>query len=173
MLYALGDQRPEVNSECWIAPNASVIGSVILEQDVGIWWGAVLRGDNDIIRVGAGSNVQDGAVLHTDPGIELTIASGVTVGHQVMLHGCRIGENSLIGIKAVILNHAVIGKNCLIGANSLVTEGKVIPDGSLVVGSPAKVVRALTDEEIARLKQSAAHYVEKMRRYRATLAQLP
>lgn len=173
MLYALGDTKPQVQTDCWIAPNATVIGSVILEPEVGIWWNAVLRGDNDVIRIGARSNVQDGAVLHTDPGIALSVGAGVTVGHQVMLHGCSIGENSLIGIKAVILNHAVIGKNCLIGANSLVTEGKVIADGSLVVGSPAKVVRALTEAEIARLAQSATHYVEKLRRYRATLAKLP
>ena len=143
----------------------AVIGTVILENNVSVWFSAVLRGDNEPIHIGANSNIQDGAVLHTDLGIPLTVAANVSVGHQAMLHGCTVGEGSLIGIKAVILNHSVIGKNCLIGANALITEGKVIPDNSLVIGSPGKVVRTLTDSEIAALLANAAHYVEFVARY--------
>ena len=166
MLYRLNERIPELRGERhFIAGNASVIGAVILENNVSVWFNAVLRGDNEPIHIGANSNIQDGAVLHTDPGAPLTVAANVTVGHQATLHGCTIGEGSLIGIKAVILNHSVIGKNCLIGANTLITEGKVIPDNSLVVGSPGKVLRILTDTEIAALQANAAHYVELMARY--------
>jgi carbonic anhydrase/acetyltransferase-like protein (isoleucine patch superfamily) len=166
MLYRLNERIPELRGKHhFIADSASVIGTVILENNVSIWFGAVLRGDNEPIHIGENSNIQDGSVLHTDVGIPLTVASNVTVGHQVMLHGCTIGEGSLIGIKAVILNHSVIGKNCLIGANTLITEGKVIPDNSLVIGAPGKVVRTLTETEIAAMHANTAHYVELMARY--------
>lgn len=166
MLYQLGDRHPVLRGTAhFIADTASVIGSVILEDRVSIWFNAVLRGDNEPIHIGANSNIQDGAVLHTDPGVPLTVAENVTVGHQAMLHGCNIGSGSLIGIKAVILNRSSIGKNCLIGANSLITEGKVIPDNSLVVGSPGKVVRTLTDAEIAAMHANTAHYVALSTRY--------
>jgi carbonic anhydrase/acetyltransferase-like protein (isoleucine patch superfamily) len=163
--YVLGERRVECRGEYYIAPNATVIGSVVLENEVSVWFNAVLRGDNDLIRVGARSNIQDGAVLHTDPGIELSVGRECTIGHMAMLHGCTVGDGSLIGIKSVILNRARIGRNCLVGANSLITEGKEIPDRSLVVGSPAKVMRQLTDEEVAFLLWNAEHYVEKLRRY--------
>ena len=166
MLYKLGNRIPELHGQRhFIAPNASVIGTVILQDNVSIWFNAVLRGDNEPIRIGANSNIQDGAVLHTDPGIPLTVGDNVTVGHLVMLHGCTIGDGSLIGIKSVILNQAVIGRNCLIAANTLVTEGKVIPDNSLVMGSPGKVVRMLTPEEQARLLRSAEGYRRNALRY--------
>lgn len=166
MLYRLDERVPELRGKRhFIAGNASVIGSVILENNVSVWFNAVLRGDNEPIRIGANSNIQDGAILHTDPGAPLTVAANVTVGHQATLHGCSIGEGSLIGIKAVILNHSIIGRNCLIGANTLITEGRVIPDNSLVMGSPGKVVRTLTEAEITALHASAAHYVELMARY--------
>lgn len=161
-LHRLGIRIPELRGDThFVAPSADVIGSVILENNVSIWFGAVLRGDNEPIHIGANSNIQDGSVLHTDMGSPLTIGANVTVGHQAMLHGCDIGDGSLIGIKAVVLNHAVIGRNCLIGANSLITEGKVIPDNSLVIGSPGKVVRTLSEEEIAAMHANAANYVEK------------
>jgi len=166
MLYRLGDRIPELRGRRhFIADNAAVIGSVILENNVSVWFNAVLRGDIEPIRIGSNSNIQDGAVLHTDSGIPLTVAANVTVGHQAMLHGCTIGEGSLVGIKAVILNHAVVGRNCLIGANTLITENKVIPDNSLVIGSPGKVVRTLTEAEIAALHANTAHYIELMARY--------
>jgi carbonic anhydrase/acetyltransferase-like protein (isoleucine patch superfamily) len=166
MLYALEHRSPELRgSRHFIAPSASVIGAVILEDSVSVWFNAVLRGDDATIRIGANSNVQDGAVLHADPGVPLTVGSNVTVGHLAMLHGCSVGDGSLIGINSVILNHAVIGKNCLIGANTLVTEGKIIPDNSLVVGSPGKVLRTLSAEEIAAMHENTAHYVENLGRY--------
>lgn len=167
MIYSL-DERALVlrGAEHFIADSASVIGSVILEDLVSIWFGAVLRGDNDIIHIHAGSNIQDGAVLHTDPGIPLTVGRGVTVGHLAMLHGCAIGDNSLVGIKSVVLNHARVGNNCVIGANALVTEGKQIPDNSLVVGSPGRVVKQLSDEQVEQLRGAAQSYVDKLRRYR-------
>lgn len=169
-IYTLGDRRPEFRGPHWfVADSATVIGSVVLENDASVWWNAVVRGDNDVITIGAGSNVQDGSVLHTDAGIELTIGAGVTVGHLAMLHGCTIGDGSLIGIKSVVLNGAIIGKNCLIGANTLIPEGKTIPDGSLVMGSPGKIVRPLTDVQIALLRYSAAHYVENFKRYQSGL----
>jgi carbonic anhydrase/acetyltransferase-like protein (isoleucine patch superfamily) len=173
MLYAIGKFLPELRgTQHFIAPNASVIGSVILENNVSIWFNAVLRGDNEPIHIGANSNVQDGAVLHTDPGAPLTVGSNVTVGHKAVLHGCTVKDGSLIGINCVILNHAVIGKNCLIGANALVTEGKIIPDNSLVVGSPGKVLRSLSAEEIAAMHANSARYVENLRHY-ATALKVP
>ncbi len=167
MIYTLEKRRVELHgSEHYIAPNATVIGSVVLEDRTSIWFNAVLRADNEPIMIDEGSNIQDGCVLHVDPGCPLRIGKGVTVGHMVMLHGCSIGDNSLIGIKSVILNNAKIGKNCLIGSNTLITENKVIPDNSLVMGSPGRVVRELSADEIQGLKQSALHYVENLRRYR-------
>ena len=170
MIFMLEGRRVELRGEeHYVAPNAMLIGSVVLEDRASVWFNAVLRGDNEPIMVGEGSNIQDACVLHTDPGCPLTLGKGVTIGHMVMLHGCTIGENSLIGIKSVILNHVKIGKNCLIGANTLLPEGKEIPDGSLVMGSPGRVIRQLTDEQIETLKHSAEHYVENMRRYRREL----
>lgn len=166
MIYRLGERTPELRGEHhFVADNATVIGSVILEENVSIWFNAVVRGDIETIHIGANSNVQDGAVLHTDPGTPLNIAENVTIGHQAMLHGCSVGEGSLIGIKAVVLNHAVIGKNCLIGAHSLIPERKAIPDNSLVMGAPGKVVRELDAESIAQLKAAAASYVRNWQRY--------
>ncbi len=159
MIYQLGAYRPQLAADCYVDESARVIGRVLLGQGASVWCHAVLRGDNEPILVGEESNIQDGVVLHTDPGKPLTIGRHVSVGHMAMLHGCTIGDGSLIGIKAVILNDAVIGKNCLIGANSLVTEGKVIPDGSLVMGSPGKVIRALRADEIAALRANADSYV--------------
>ncbi len=168
-IYTLGDRQPVLGHEAWVAPNATVIGDVRLGDQASIWWNAVIRGDNDTITIGAGSNIQDGSVLHADDGVPLTIGANVTVGHLVMLHGCTVGEQSLIGIKSVILNKAQIGRHCIIGANSLIPEGKVIPERSLVMGSPGKVVRQLTDEEVARLLLAAQGYVDNARRYRAQL----
>ena len=144
MLYALGDKTPELKGDCWVADSATVLGSVVLENEASVWFNAVLRGDNDVITIGEGSNIQDGSVLHTDPGMPLTIGRGVTVGHKVMLHGCTIGDNSLIGINAVVLNGAKIGKNCLIGANALIPEGKEIPMGLWLWGRPERSCVSLT-----------------------------
>lgn len=171
-VYALGDRTPQLAESSWIAPSANVIGSVVLGANSSVWWNSVLRGDIEDIVIGAGSNIQDGSVLHADPGIPLALGDHVTVGHMVMLHGCTIGEGSLIGIKSVIMNRAVIGKECLIGANTLIPEGKVIPDRSLVVGSPGRILRTLSDEEVARLRSTAAHYVENAQRYRDSLIPL-
>jgi carbonic anhydrase/acetyltransferase-like protein (isoleucine patch superfamily) len=167
-LFRLGDKTPQLppQNRFYIAPGAVVLGDVRLGEDVSIWFNATLRGDNDPIIIGARSNIQDGSVLHTDAGVPLTIGEDVTVGHKVTLHGCTIGDGSLIGIGSVILNRAVIGKN---GAGALVTEGKVFPDGVLIVGSPARVVRELTPEQIGALKMSAAHYVQNANRYRQDL----
>lgn len=159
-VFALDDRVPVVGERTWVAENATVVGAVTIGSDCSIWFGAVLRGDNDPITIGNGTNVQDGAILHTDEGIPLTVADHVSIGHQAMLHGCTVGEGSLIGINAVVLNRAVIGKNCLIGANTLIPEGKVIPDRSLVVGTPGRIIRELTDEEIARNLRNSRHYVE-------------
>jgi carbonic anhydrase/acetyltransferase-like protein (isoleucine patch superfamily) len=172
-IYELGERRPKLDPDCWIADNAVVIGSVTIDRGASLWFNTVARGDNDLITVGEGSNVQDASVLHTDAGIPLAIGRDVTVGHMAMLHGCSVGEGSLIGIKAVVLNRAIIGAHCLIGANTLIPEGKVIPDRSLVIGSPGKVVRQLTDEEVARLLASARHYVDNWRRYRTGLKRVP
>ncbi len=165
-LLPLGDDRPVFPpGDSWIAPSATLIGRVRLAHEASVWFNAVLRGDNEWISIGERSNVQDGCVLHTDMGSPLDIGWDCTIGHMAMLHGCTIGPNSLIGIGAVILNNARIGANCLIGAKALITENKVIPDNSLVMGAPGKVVRTLTDAEIASLKSSAAHYVANWRRY--------
>lgn len=165
--YTLGDKSPQfpVRDEYWIAPNAVVVGDVILKPGASVWFGAVLRGDNDPITVGENSNIQDGSMLHTDVGEPVTIGRGVTVGHMAMLHGCEIGDNTLIGIGAVVLGRAKIGRNCLIGAGTLITEGKVIPDGSLVMGRPGRIVRELDLAQIAALTASAEHYVQNWRRY--------
>ena len=171
-LYALGQRSPEIAPDAWIAPGCHVIGDVIVAQGASIWFGSTLRGDNERITVGAGSNIQENAVLHTDMGYPLVIAAGCTIGHKAMLHGCTIGENSLIGMGATVLNGAVIGKNCLIGAGALITEGKVIPDGSLVVGSPGKVVRTLDQAAINGLRLSAQHYQENAARFRRDLKPL-
>lgn len=168
MLHPLGSARVEMRGRNhFVAHNATVLGNVILEDEASVWFNCVIRGDNEPIVIGARSNIQDGSVLHTDAGVPLVLEPEVSVGHMVMLHGCRIGEGSLIGIKAVVLNHAVIGRECLIGACTLIPERKVIPDRSLVMGIPGKVVRSLTDEEVARLRWTAAHYVDNARRYRA------
>ncbi|MCW5620420.1 MAG: gamma carbonic anhydrase family protein [Burkholderiales bacterium] len=169
--YLLGERRVECRGKHYIAPNATLIGSVVLEDQASVWFNAVIRADNDLIIIGEGSNVQDGSVLHTDNGVRLTIGRGSTIGHMVVLHGCTIGDNTLIGIKSVILNHARIGSNCIIGANSLITEGKEIPDNSLVMGAPGKVIRQLTSEEIERVRMNAVHYVEKIEVYRQGMAQ--
>ena len=153
-------------TEAWVAPNASIIGKVKLEKNSSIWFNAVLRGDIELITIGENSNIQDGSVLHTDPGYPLTVGQGVTVGHIVMLHGCQIADDTLIGIGSIILNNAKIGKNCIIGANSLITENKIIPDNSLVVGSPGRVLRKVTDEEIKLIHENAKHYVEGSKKYK-------
>ncbi len=172
MIYSLEDRRVELLGDThYVADNATVIGSVVLHDRVSVWFNAVLRGDNDPIVVGEGSNVQDGAVLHTDPGFPLTVGRGVTVGHKVILHGCTIGDNTLVGMNAVVLNGASIGRNCLIGANALVTAGKQIADNSLVVGSPARVIRTLDEQALAENERAAASYVDKIRRYRTLRAQ--
>ena len=166
MIYELNGKKPECHGDHWIADSAAVIGNVILGDQVSIWFNAVLRGDNDPITVGRASNIQDSSVLHTDIGSPLTIEEGVTVGHKVMLHGCFIGKNSLIGINSVVLNGARVGKNCLVGANSLIPEGKDIPDGSLVMGSPAKVIRQLDERAIEGLRISAQNYIANYKRFR-------
>jgi carbonic anhydrase/acetyltransferase-like protein (isoleucine patch superfamily) len=174
MLFTLQSRQVQLRgAHHFVAANATVIGSVVLEDEASVWFNTVIRGDNDLITVGARSNVQDGSVLHTDAGIPLTLGAEVSIGHQVMLHGCTIGDGSLIGIKALILNHAVIGRECLIGANTLITEGKTIPDRSLVLGSPGKVVRTLSGDEVAQLRGIAADYVENARRYLRDLAPDP
>lgn len=170
MKFRLGDACVETHPSSWIAPTASVIGHVRLQADASVWFGAVLRGDNELIDIGEGSNVQDGSVLHTDPGSPLTLGKGVTIGHKVILHGCQIGDYSLIGMNAVILNNVKIGRHCLIGAGTLIPEGREIPDGSLVMGVPGKVVRQLTEEQIEHLRRNAAHYVDNARRYAGELA---
>jgi carbonic anhydrase/acetyltransferase-like protein (isoleucine patch superfamily) len=171
-IYQLGDRVPDIDPTAFVYESATVIGTVRLGAAVSVWPGATLRGDTEPVVVGAGSNVQEACVLHTDPGCPLTVAANVTVGHQAVLHGCTIGEGSLIGIQAVVLNRAVIGKNCLIGAGALVTEGKVIPDNSLVLGSPAKVVRELGAEDIARMHANSAHYAERGQRYKRELKRI-
>jgi len=165
MKYSLAERKIVTRGDHWIAPNATVIGSVVLENNASIWFNVVVRGDNDVITIGENSQVQDGSVLHADPGFPLTLGKNVSIGHMVMLHGCTIGDGSLIGIKSVIMNGAVIGRNCLIGANTLIAEGKSIPEGSLVLGSPGKVVRQLSPEEIARINATADHYVQNFKRY--------
>ncbi|RQB42239.1 gamma carbonic anhydrase family protein [Pseudomonas aeruginosa] len=173
MKYRLGDARVEAHPDSWIAPSAAVIGKVRLGAGASVWFGAVLRGDNELIHIGEHSNVQDGSVMHTDMGYPLTLGKGVTVGHNAMLHGCSVGDYSLVGINAVILNGAKIGKYCIIGANALIPEGKEIPDGSLVMGSPGKVVRELSEPQKKMLEASAAHYVHNARRYACDLVEDP
>jgi carbonic anhydrase/acetyltransferase-like protein (isoleucine patch superfamily) len=170
MLASLGDRRIEFRGEEWfIAHNATVIGSVVIENQVNIWFNAVIRGDNDLISIGERVNVQDGAILHTDPGIKLVIERSVSVGHKAMLHGCTVGTGSLIGINSVIMNHAVIGKQSIVGSNTLIPEGKTFPDRVLILGAPGKVVRELRADEIARIERTAEGYVQRARRYKAEL----
>jgi len=170
MIYSLGERKVEINAlDYFIADNATVIGSVIINNNVSIWFNAVIRGDHEPISIGENTNIQDGVVVHTDEGIPMFIGRGVTVGHLAMLHGCNIGDNSLIGINAVILNNAKIGNNCIIGANGLISEGKEIPDGSLVLGSPGRVIRKVTDDEIRNLKLSAEHYVQNFKLFKRSL----
>jgi carbonic anhydrase/acetyltransferase-like protein (isoleucine patch superfamily) len=171
-VYSYSEYIPKIDASAYIADTATVIGQVTLARDTSIWPQAVLRADNEPIEIGPGSNVQEGAVLHNDPGFVLTIGAGVTIGHQAMLHGCAVGDGSLIGIQAVVLNGAVIGRNCLVGAGAVVTEGKVFPDNSVILGAPAKVVRQLSDEDAAKLAGNAREYVEKARRYKTLLKRL-
>ena len=168
MIYELGERKPRFEGDHFVAPNAAVIGSVVLGPRASVWWSVTIRGDNDVITLGENVNIQDGSVVHTDGGVPVLLAKNVSVGHLVMLHGCTIGENSLIGIGAIVLNRALIGKNCLVGAGAVVTEGKEIPDGSLVLGVN-KIVRALSPEEIAMNTWIAEHYVERATRYRKGL----
>ncbi len=173
-VYALGAVEPQLpaEGEYWIAPNAQVMGNVKLMRNASVWFNAVIRGDNELITIGENSNVQDGSVLHSDPGSPLTIEENVTVGHMVMLHGCTIGAGSLVGIGSIILNKTRIGKNCLIGANTLIAEGKDIPENSMVLGAPGKVVRTLSDEQAAALRLSSDHYVQNWQRYARDMKQI-
>lgn len=173
MLYQFEERKPELLSDdIFVAPNASLIGSVILHAGVSVWFNAVIRADNDRIEIGERSNVQDGSVIHTDPGLSVLVGKGVTIGHKVMLHGCQIGDGSLIGMNAVVLNGAKIGKNVLVGANTLIPEGREIPDGVMVLGSPGRVMRELTEEEKLKLAWPARVYVDKIARYRAGLVSI-
>lgn len=169
MLYALDGRRPVLDDEAWVADNASLIGSVTLGKRASVWFNCVLRGDNDALIIGDDSNIQDGSVIHTDTGLPLRVGRGCTVGHLAMLHGCEIGDNTLVGIKSVVLNRARIGANCIVGAGSLVTEDKQFPDGVLIMGTPAKVVRELQPHEISMIGSMAQHYVDNTARYRRTL----
>lgn len=171
-LYVLGDDQPQIAQTAWVAPGCHVIGKIVIGDKASIWFGATLRGDNEVITVGASSNIQENSVLHTDMGFPLTIGDNSTIGHKAMLHGCQIGDNSLIGMGATVLNGAKIGKNCLIGAGALITEGTVIPDGSLVMGVPGKVVRELDDAAINSLRLSALHYQENAARFSKELKTL-
>lgn len=173
-LYSLGERVPETPApdRYWIAPDANVIGAVTIGEDVGIWFGTTLRGDNERITVGRGTNIQEGVMVHSDPGFPATIGEGCTIGHHAIVHGCTIGDNSLIGMGATVLNGAKIGRNCLVGANALVTEGKEFPDNSLIVGSPAKVIRTLDDAAVEGLRRSAENYVANWKRFSCDLKQL-
>ena len=171
-LYAFKGQRPTLSPGAWVAPSADVIGDVVLGEDVGVWFGAVIRGDNTVITIGARSNIQEGAMLHSDPHAPLTVGEDCTIGHHAILHGCTIGNRVLIGMGATVLNNAVIPDDCIVGANALVTEGKTFPTGSLIVGSPARAVRELDERAIAGLKVSAAHYVENARAAAAGLKRI-
>ncbi|MBA6352733.1 gamma carbonic anhydrase family protein [Colwellia sp. BRX9-1] len=172
MIYQLGELSPRISKSCFIAPNATVIGNVDLSENVSIWFNVVIRADLAQVKIAKNSNIQDGSILHVDEGFPINIAENVTIGHKVMLHGCTIGEGSLIGINAVVLNGAKIGKNCLIGANALVTEHMVIPDGSLVLGSPAKVIKQLDEKTQEMIAAGAAHYVQSNHQYRKELKQI-
>jgi len=171
VIYSLGERSVEFRGDYYIAPTASVIGSVVLGHNASVWFNCVLRGDNEVISLGDNTNIQDATVMHADPGIPLSLAANVTVGHNAMLHGCSVGENSLIGISAVVLNHARIGRNCLVGAGALITEGKEIPDGSLVLGSPGRVVRQLGTAEIEAITENANRYVRKSAQFRVSLGE--
>lgn len=171
-IFELDGKSPQLAAGAWVAQSAEVIGMVELQKNASVWPQVVVRGDNDLIQVGEGSNVQDASVLHADPGYPLIIGKHVTVGHKVMLHGCQIGDGSLIGIGAVILNGAKIGKNCLVGAGALITEGKEFPDGSMILGTPAKVVKSLSPEQIAGINDIAGRYVQNALRYQATLRKI-
>ncbi len=171
-IYALDDVKPTLGKDVWVAPDANVIGNVTLEDGASVWFGCTLRGDNEPIVVGRGSNVQENVVMHTDPGFPLTIGEGCTIGHKAMLHGCTLGDNTLIGMGATVLNGAKIGKNCLIGAGALITEGKEIPDGSLVMGAPGKVVRQMDDAGLANMARAARHYQANAKRFRDSLKPL-
>lgn len=171
-IYKIGDKTPQIHESAFVADTATIIGDVVLAENSSVWPGVAIRGDNEPITVGLGSNVQEGAVLHADPGFPLTIADGVSIGHQAMLHGCTVGEGSLIGIQAIVLNGAVIGKHCLVGAGALVTERKTFPDRSLIIGVPAKVARELTDEEVANLKRNADNYAERRQVFKEQLVRI-
>ena len=171
-IYQLGEHAPTIAASAFIADSANIIGKADIQENASIWFDVTIRGDNELITVGAGSNVQEGCVLHTDPGYPLTIGTNVTVGHQAMLHGCTIAEGSLIGIQAVILNGAKIGRNSLVGAGALVTEGKEFPDNSLIIGSPAKAVRTLSEEDIARMHVNTHHYVERGQFFKTNLKRI-
>ena len=171
-IYQLGEHAPEIDASAFVADSANLIGKVTLEANASVWFGVTIRGDNERITIGENSNVQEGTVMHTDMGYPLTLGKGVTVGHQAMLHGCTVGDGSLIGIQAVILNGAKIGKGCLVGAGALVTEGKEFPDNSLILGSPAKAVRTLTEEDLLRLQGNAANYVARGQLFKAQLKKI-
>ncbi len=171
-IYELDGVAPEVDPSAWIADSAQVMGRVTLGAEASVWFGTIIRGDTESITIGRGSNIQDGSVMHADIGMPIVLGENVTVGHKVMLHGCTIGDETLIGIGAIVLNGAKIGRNCLVGAGALVTEGKEFPDGSMILGSPAKAVRMLTPEQMDGLRQSARHYVENARRFQAGLRKL-
>jgi carbonic anhydrase/acetyltransferase-like protein (isoleucine patch superfamily) len=171
-VYQLGELSPDIAASAWVADSARVIGNVSLGDDASVWFGVVIRGDTERIAIGRGSNIQDNSVVHADAGFPVSVGENVTVGHQAMLHGCTIGDHSLIGIQAVVLNGAKIGRHCLVGAGALVTEGQSFPDGSLILGTPARVVRQLSPEQMQGLEKSAAHYVENARRYRAGLKEI-
>ena len=171
-LYALGNHRPDIHPDTWVAPDANLIGQVVLEEGASVWFGVTIRADHEEIRIGRGSNVQENVVMHIDAGYPLSIAENCTIGHKVMLHGCTIGENTLIGMGATVLNGATIGKNCLIGAGAPITENKDIPDNSLVMGAPGKVVRSVDADLVAKLAASALHYQDNMRRFKAELKEI-
>lgn len=171
-IYQIDDLTPDIHESAWVADSAQVVGRVTLAEGASVWFGVVIRGDMDAINVGSGSNIQDNSVLHADHGVPLNIGENVSIGHQVMLHGCTIGDGSLIGIQAVVLNGAKIGKNCLVGAGALVTEGKEFPDGSMILGSPARAVKQLSAEQIDGLRMIAKHYIDNARRYKTGLKKL-
>jgi carbonic anhydrase/acetyltransferase-like protein (isoleucine patch superfamily) len=171
-VYKLGELTPNIDASAYVAESAEVIGNVVMHAGSSVWPQVVVRGDMDTITIGEGSNVQDGSVLHADHGMPLTIGKGVTVGHQVMLHGCTIGDGALIGIQAVVLNGAVIGKNCLVGAGAIVTEGKVFPENSLILGAPAKVVRELSADDVKRMQSGCEHYVSNAQRFKRDLVKI-
>lgn len=171
-IYQYDGQQPDIHESSYVAEDATVIGKVVLHEGSSVWPQAVLRGDNEVIEIGGGSNVQEGAVLHTDPGFPLKVGDNVTIGHQAMLHGCTVGDGTLIGIQAVVLNGVVIGKNCLVGAGAVVTEGKVFPDNSLIIGAPAKVVRELSEETVAKFHENARDYVERAQKHKQTLKRI-